>query len=73
MRAGFRGNFWFRGKFTVDSLVVTTANGGLSAPTLTSTILEVARDDDEYDSRFLVYRANEILKVGLHLVGYKER
>jgi hypothetical protein len=42
-------------------------------PTLTNTMVEVASDDDEHDNGLLIYTASEILKIGLHLAGYKRR
>ena len=53
----------------------TMANECLLTTASTNTMVEVASDDDEqHDNGLLVYTAREILKNGLHLVGYsKER
>jgi hypothetical protein len=46
----------------------------VSTPTLTNTMVEVASDeDDEHDNGLLVYTANEIMKIGLLLVGFTRR
>jgi hypothetical protein len=42
----------------------------VATPSPTNTMVEVVSDDD---NRLLVYTENEILKIGLHLVGYKKR
>ena len=34
---------------------------------------DVSTDDDEYNEEILVYTANEILKIGLLLVGFRRR
>jgi hypothetical protein len=36
-------------------------------------MVEVASDDDEHDNGLLVYTANEIMKIGLLLVGFKRK
>jgi hypothetical protein len=52
---------------------ITTANASVLTPTSTSTMVEVASDDDEHYNGLLVFTANEILKIGLQLVGYEKR
>jgi hypothetical protein len=52
---------------------ITTTNAIVSTPTSTNTMVEVASDDDEHDNGLLVFTANEILMIGLKLVGYKKR
>jgi hypothetical protein len=52
---------------------ITRANASASTPTPTNTMVEVASDDHEKDNRLLIFTGNEILKIWLHVVGYKKR